>query len=962
MQKKTLPSFSQGQNSGTSAWSNQKSQGVKPLSGSRNVVVEIDDADDGCVKTPKMSTNNSTRQMLISGTSSALDSRRNRETVISQPAVNSHDAYLKIQASGITTTNIDKKIIIGPSVTASYDSSYQNVLNQAEQNKTQNRDVVDLSNDDHSSVSHAKSNVSNRRTYQPQIDSSNSGANKRNRKEPFQKKKKQLKLSTAEDKPLKGIQQSLDDDFDFKDSESLPPIPNLVTALGGNGLTDEQKEKMFEDHYEVDTKWSGHMESCQFASGTCNFKQSGQLSIGNDDRIYFTDGDNKYFVILKLRHLTVDNYATAADAEIMRQYTLKFQFPSSQFVMNKTFEEGGMRSVDSIECFTQLTATELQNLMKLVKFNLKATFETLNSKKRQCDDVGTSRSKSLARGTLTRPKSPDMSFSGSIFQSGLFNRQQNGRRLTRNSQSSLFRQKVKSNADNPITFDDDDDGDDCQDKVGDSSSAVKQESDSLAQQKVQDNSRRTRLAMKDQPKLLFKFPFSGKHRIHVTDHDALRLHDPEFLNDVVIEFYLDYIFSTRVNPIWQQKAYVFNSFFYKVLTEKGHDKQNDENRYLSVKEWTNKADVFSRDFLIVPVNENFHWYLAIIAYPHRLIDAAKRDLSTQVDAQDSPVKSRGNSGGRSRTNKIMSSPESKKFDGMLVVDMVDDDDDVLAKPKVQADQAKTLDVESPSKADLRLLEKAKNQAHVIILDSLGSSRPATVKSLKLFLYQEAKHRLGVEIDLSLIQGSNARIPRQPNSYDCGVYLLNCAEQFLTDPPAQFHQLILRRSGDWFKHDAIQMKRIEMISLFEQLTKDYSASVSRDSSESNSTTAASVKDENDSDGEDVFEEVKQSAESVTKSAVDASFDNISLSMSALCEYPKEVKESTPEVKNENQFAVLDGLQEDFNMDVLDSKSNDVVQPQSPQVKTEESIEQLFNDNSQLTPVKNDTQSVVSDDQK
>ncbi|KAI3640254.1 hypothetical protein MIR68_001132 [Amoeboaphelidium protococcarum] len=959
MQKKALPSFLQGQNSGTNAWSSQKSQGVKPLSSSRNVVVEIDDADDG-VKTPKMSTNNPIRQMQISGTSSALDSRRNRETVISQPQVNSHDAYLKIQASGVTTTNIDQMIKIGPSLTASYDSSYQNVLNQAEQNKTQNRDVVDLSNDDHSSVSHAKSNVSNRRIFKPLIDSSNTGANKRNRKEPFQKKKKQLKLSAAEDQPPKEKQQSSDDDFDFKDSESLPPVPKLVTALGGNGLTDQQKEKMFEDHYEVDTKWSGYMNNCQFASGTSNFKQSGQLSIGNDDRIYFTDGDNKYFVILKLRHLTVNNYVTAAEAEIMRQYTLKFQFPSSQFVMNKTFEEGGMRSVDSIECSTQLSASELQNLMRLVKLDLKATFETLNCKKRKCDDVGTSRSKSLARGTLTRPKSPDMSFSGSLSQSGLWDRLQSGRRLTRNSQSSLGHQKVKSNADNPITFDDDDD-DDCEDKVGDSFSAVKQESDSLAQQKVQDNSRRSRLAMKDEPKLLFKFPFSGKHRIHVTDHDALRLHDPEFLNDVVIEFYLDYIFSTRVNPIWQQKAYVFNSFFYKVLTEKGHDKQNDENRYLSVKEWTNKADVFSRDFLIVPVNENFHWYLAIIAYPHRLIDAAKRDLSTQVDAQDSPVKTRGNTGGRSRTNKIMSSPENKKFDGMLVVDMVDDDDDDVAKPKVQVDQSKTLSVESPSKADLRLFEKAKNQAHVIILDSLGSSRPATVKSLKLFLYQEAKHRLGVEIDLSLIQGSNARIPRQPNSYDCGVYLLNCAEQFLTDPPAQFHQLILRRSGDWFKHDAIQMKRIEMMSLFEQLTKDYSASVSRDSSVANSTNAASVKDENDSDGEDVFEEVKPSAESLTQSAVDASFDNISLSMSALCEYSKEVKELTPEVKNDNQFAVLDGLQEDFNMDVLDSKSNDV-QQQSPQVKTEESIEQLFNDNSHLTPVKNDTQSVMSYDQK
>lgn len=39
-------------------------------------------------------------------------------------------------------------------------------------------------------------------------------------------------------------------------------------------------------------------------------------------------------------------------------------------------------------------------------------------------------------------------------------------------------------------------------------------------------------------------------------------------------------------------------------------------RYLRVKNWTRNVNIFEKDFLIIPINKNNHWYLAIICYPY----------------------------------------------------------------------------------------------------------------------------------------------------------------------------------------------------------------------------------------------------------------------------------------------------------------------------------------------------------
>ncbi|KAG9048152.1 hypothetical protein FS837_000662 [Tulasnella sp. UAMH 9824] len=106
--------------------------------------------------------------------------------------------------------------------------------------------------------------------------------------------------------------------------------------------------------------------------------------------------------------------------------------------------------------------------------------------------------------------------------------------------------------------------------------------------------------------LLFSYP-----PVNITRGDFGRLEPDEFLNDTLIEFGLKLWQNDlkEKNPQLADDIWVFNSFFYKKLSNRKVE------GYPSVKKWTAKVDIFRKKFIIVPINENLHWYLAIIYQP-----------------------------------------------------------------------------------------------------------------------------------------------------------------------------------------------------------------------------------------------------------------------------------------------------------------------------------------------------------
>ncbi|XP_022625979.1 sentrin-specific protease 6 isoform X1 [Seriola dumerili] len=123
-------------------------------------------------------------------------------------------------------------------------------------------------------------------------------------------------------------------------------------------------------------------------------------------------------------------------------------------------------------------------------------------------------------------------------------------------------------------------------------------------------------------KLMVYPPPPAKGGISVTNEDLHCLNDGEFLNDVIIDFYLKYLVLEKLKKEDAQRIHVFSSFFYKRLNQRERRNVPDttnlpiqKRKHNRVKTWTRHVDLFQKDFIFVPINESAHWYLAVICFP-----------------------------------------------------------------------------------------------------------------------------------------------------------------------------------------------------------------------------------------------------------------------------------------------------------------------------------------------------------
>uniref|UniRef100_A0A5F8GJK9 Sentrin-specific protease 6 n=2 Tax=Monodelphis domestica TaxID=13616 RepID=A0A5F8GJK9_MONDO len=123
-------------------------------------------------------------------------------------------------------------------------------------------------------------------------------------------------------------------------------------------------------------------------------------------------------------------------------------------------------------------------------------------------------------------------------------------------------------------------------------------------------------------KLIVYPPPPAKGGICVTNEDLHCLNEGEFLNDVIIDFYLKYLVLEKLNKEDADRIHIFSSFFYKRLNQRErrnlHETTNlsiQQKRHGRVKTWTRHVDIFEKDFIFVPLNEAAHWFLAVVCFP-----------------------------------------------------------------------------------------------------------------------------------------------------------------------------------------------------------------------------------------------------------------------------------------------------------------------------------------------------------
>ncbi|KAF4332378.1 hypothetical protein FBEOM_13825 [Fusarium beomiforme] len=297
------------------------------------------------------------------------------------------------------------------------------------------------------------------------------------------------------------------------------------------------------------------------------------------------------------------------------------------------------------------------------------------------------------------------------------------------------------------------------------------------------------------------WPPTGKNRATVDKDDIQRLDEGEFLNDNLISFYLRYLQDQleKKQPEILNKVYIFSTFFFEKLRS-----NRAKINYEGVKAWTARIELLSYEYIVVPVNENAHWYLAIIYNAPRLL---QQEVKAATDTDKQPPNPRDAI--IVEDNDPVASPAEKStFDrnpSILAIDV-----EVARSTRSRAinggsfsllGDENTANVGVSAKTSKRK-SAGRNQKfstddpRIITLDSLGSAHPPTCKCLKDYLIEEAKHKKGLEIS-GVPGGMTARgIPMQDNFCDCGVYVLGYMENFLRDPDEAVRRLLHKEDTGW----------------------------------------------------------------------------------------------------------------------------------------------------------------------
>ncbi|XP_052608848.1 sentrin-specific protease 2-like [Peromyscus californicus insignis] len=91
-------------------------------------------------------------------------------------------------------------------------------------------------------------------------------------------------------------------------------------------------------------------------------------------------------------------------------------------------------------------------------------------------------------------------------------------------------------------------------------------------------------------------------KLRITRGDMQTLKETQWLNDEVINFYMNLLMERNQNQGYPS-VHAFNTFFYTKLKCGG---------YRSVKRWTQAVNLFTKDLILVPIHLDVHWSLVVI--------------------------------------------------------------------------------------------------------------------------------------------------------------------------------------------------------------------------------------------------------------------------------------------------------------------------------------------------------------
>ena len=314
------------------------------------------------------------------------------------------------------------------------------------------------------------------------------------------------------------------------------------------------------------------------------------------------------------------------------------------------------------------------------------------------------------------------------------------------------------------------------------------------------------------------YPPEGLRRVTVDFQDLERLDEGEFLNDNIIGFALRNI-EENMAPEHKDSVLFFNSFFYSSLTTKNGRKAFN---YDGVKRWTKNKDLLTFPYVVVPININLHWFVAIICnLPSLSRRAAGLDDNgdeeqkggTSGEASPNVISEATPASWKPRLEDLKNVTEQTEAMNQLSLSSEEGRSKAIDLEGGETDQVheavKFVDDEAPASGSKPTSASKKSKKRpppalkkydpdsptIITLDSFGSSHALETRNLKDYLAAEAESKRSMALDTKQVQGMTAKgIPEQTNFCDCGLYLVGYVEQFAKDP-RKFVTKVLTRQLD-----------------------------------------------------------------------------------------------------------------------------------------------------------------------
>uniref|UniRef100_UPI00398F47AA sentrin-specific protease 7 isoform X2 n=1 Tax=Pristiophorus japonicus TaxID=55135 RepID=UPI00398F47AA len=318
-------------------------------------------------------------------------------------------------------------------------------------------------------------------------------------------------------------------------------------------------------------------------------------------------------------------------------------------------------------------------------------------------------------------------------------------------------------------------------------------------------------------------PPPTKGGLTVTTEDLDCLEAGEFLNDVIIDFYLKYLLLEKAPKELAERTHIFSSFFYRRLTRKDNAGSEEatnlsvqHKRHQRVKTWTRHVDIFTKDFIFVPVNEESHWYLAVICFPGLDKIVYESDLTSETKASkllSNPSSTLSPNNEKTNEEQVSSPDESdgNTFQSALSPDSANKVSSFV--PSVTSSASPSSRIQECIKVPINPRQqkiRIRKQPCILIMDSLrAASQLHTVKILREYLQieWEVKKRGPHNFTSDKMKGSVPRVPKQDNSSDCGIYLLQYVESFFQNPITNFDLPL--QLDKWFLRQEVKKKREEI---------------------------------------------------------------------------------------------------------------------------------------------------------